>query len=310
MIMDSLKTIFEKRNYEVILSLTEKAADAESLFYRASSFLAIGKPKEAMGIFERNRKALFSYNPLVTLKHNFEIRILLDEFDEAYQDLEEFRSYPYVSQSVEEKLSSLPTYLRKKEKESLRNKPLSIEEVKRLLSSPKSDYETLLALEAISRVTIDPFLPEIKSLLISSAHPSVKTYAFLLLINCKYDESVTLKQGDVVYQLIPKNVEPPFVNKRFKDFKNKLEALAKDPSVAGVGFSLFSDYTLAVFPSSPFSCNNDDLLLLSFYSLALSYLRNDDVSLIDNPYHIPSLEIEKKKKEISSVLSSIPPLTE
>ncbi len=308
--MDSLKTIFEKRNYELILSLTEKAADAESLFYRASSFLALGKPKEAMTIFENNRKALFSYNPLVTLKHNFEIRILLNEFDEAYQDLEEFRSYPYVSQVVEEKLSSFPTYLRKKEKESLLNKPLSIEEAKRLLSSPKNDYETLVTLEAISRVAIDPFLPEIKSLLISNAHPSVKTYAFLLLINCQYDEKVMLKQGDKEYQLIPKNVEPPFVNKRFKDFKNKLETLAKDPSVAGVAFSLFSDYTLAVFPATPFCNNDDDLLLLSFYSLALSYLRNDKISLEDNSYHIPLSKIEEKKNAISAVLSSIPPLSE
>lgn len=308
--MDSYQTIFEAKKYDLLLSLTEKAEDGESLFYRASALLSLNRPFEAMEIFDKNRKALFEYNPLITLKHDFELRILLNQFDEAYSDLDEFRSFPYVSQIVEERLKVLPSYLRKKEREALANKNISVVDAKRILSSPKNDMEILMTLEAISKVAIDSFLPEIKSILVSNIHPSVKTYAFLLLINCKYDEEVTFVSRGQEYHLIPKDVEPPFVSLRFKTFKDNLSSIAKDPSVSGVAFSLFSDYTLAIFPSSPFEEQKEGLLLLSFYSLALDYLRNSSVSLKDNSYLLPLEEIEKKKEEISCVLASIPPLSE
>lgn len=307
--MDSLKELFEQKRYETILSLTEKSEDGESLFYRASSLLALGKSKEAMELFSTHRKTLFAYHPLATLKHNFELRILLNEFEEAYLDYDEFKNYPYVSQEVEEKIRAIPSYLRQKERESFNHKPLSVEEAKKILSSPKGDYETLATLEAISHVAIDPFLPEIKTLLISSIHPSVKTYAFLLLINCGYDQEVTLVKGNSAYHLIPKNTKPPFVGLPFKNVKQELESLAKDPSVSGVAYSLFSDYTLALFPSSPFDGVDEKQLVYAFLSLAFDYLKRENGSLPFEESGVKN-EIVTLKKKISSLLNSIPPLSE
>ncbi len=307
--MDSLKDLFTNKKYESILSLTEGSQDGEALFYRASALLALGKSKEAMELFYTYRKTLFAYNPLVTLKHNFELRILLNEFDDAYADYEEFKNYPYVSQEVEEKLKALPIYLRQKEKESLASKPLSIEEAKKNLSHPKGDYEALATLEAISHVAVDPFLPEIKSLLTSTIHPNVKTYAFLLLVNCKYDEEVALVKGNATYHLIPKNTTPPFAGPIYNAFKRDLESFAKDPSVSGIAYSLFSEYALALFPLSPFDEASEALLLATFLSLAFDYLQNDNHRLMSE-LDVKKEELASFKDKVSSLLNSIPPLSE
>ena len=305
--MDSLKSIYDKKNYQLILDLTNGTSDPEPLFYRASAFLALNKPDEAMDIFSKHRKELFTFNPLLTLKNNFEIRILLSEFDEAYEDYDEFKNYPYVSQAVEERLASLPQYLRSKERESLSAKPLSVEKAKEILKEKKDAYEVLLTLEAISKVAVDPFLEEIKDILKSSLHPSVKTYALLLLINCKYDEEVTFTQGNNEYHLIPKNTIPPFAGNEYHRFKEELNEIAKDPSISKVAYSLFSDYTLAIFPLNPFKENDFSLLELVFLTLAKDYLHSVASFLDDFPL-INEMAMNKKKQEISAIISSIPPL--
>lgn len=305
--MDSLKSIYDKKEYQLIVDLTNGTNDPESLFYRASAYLALNKPKEAMDVFVSRRKELFKFNPLLTLKNNFELRILLGEFDEAYEDYDEFKNYPYVSQAVEERLASLPQYLRSKERESLSAKPLSIEKAKSILKEKKDAYQALLTLEAISKVAVDPFLDEIKEILKSSIHPSVKTYALLLLINCKYDEEVTFIQRNNEYHLIPKNTIPPFSGSSYQRFKEGLEEIAKDPSVSKVAYSLFSDYALAIFPLDPFKESDFSLLELVFLTLAKEYLHSDASFLNEFPL-IDEAKMNEKKEEISSILSSIPPL--
>ena len=168
----------------------------------------------------------------------------------------------------------------------------------------------MATLEAISHVAVDPFLPEIKSLLVSNAHSSVKTYAFLLLINCKYDEEVSLVKGDVTYHLIPKNVNPPFVGPDYRTLKQGLESFAKDPSLSSVAYSLFSDYALALFPISPFAETSEPLLVATFLSLALDYLKDDSDRLSLLELGVKDEELNAFKKKASSLLASIAPLSE
>ena len=46
--MDSLKTLFDKKQYDLVLKITETSKDAQSLFYRISALLALGKSEEAL----------------------------------------------------------------------------------------------------------------------------------------------------------------------------------------------------------------------------------------------------------------------
>ncbi len=308
--MKDLATLFSSQKYDEIIKETKDKIDGESLYYRASSLLAIGKKEEAMDVFVKHRKTLFAYNPLATIKSDLKLRALLEQFDEAYDDLYEFEEYPYVSQNVEELLRSARKYIREKEKEGLSKKPLSVIEAKKRLSSPKSDFEALSVLEAISEVPVDPFLEEIKALLVSKANDSVKTYAFLLLVNCGYDEEISMIKGDRDYHLIPKNVNPPFVGPLYKEVKERISDLSKDPSVNSVAYSLWSDYVLALFPSSPFDKETPKTYAEVFYAIALSYLCRPDASSLLKERSIKEEDLASLEKDISLALSSFPPIGE
>ncbi len=43
--MDSLKSLMDKKQYDLVLKITETSKDAQSLFYRISALLALGKSK-------------------------------------------------------------------------------------------------------------------------------------------------------------------------------------------------------------------------------------------------------------------------
>ena len=56
--MDSLKSLMDKRQYELVLKLTENSIDPTYLFYRISALLALGKPQESLKCIEDNRVLL------------------------------------------------------------------------------------------------------------------------------------------------------------------------------------------------------------------------------------------------------------
>ncbi len=305
--MDSLKTLFEKEQYQMILDFTYNATDGESLFYRASAYLALNKPEKAMEIFLKYRKTLFDYNPLLTLKHNFELRSLLKEFDEADEDYEEFRNYPYVSQAVEEKIKSIPSFLRDKEKESYVEKSLSSDQAKLILKEHTNNYDVLATLEAISRSDLAPYTNEVISLLLPPIHISVRTYALLLLIKFKYDKEVTFVNAEKEYHLIPKNLVPPFESASDRLLKERLSNDIKDGSVSKIAYSIYSDFCLSLYPTSIFAKYSFDVVEASLLNLAKDYLKSSiDLSSLNSL--LDSDELKECEKYIETILSSVPSL--
>lgn len=305
--MDSLKTLFEKEEYQMILDFTYESSDGESLFYRASAYVALNQPEKAMEIFLKHRKTLFDYNPLATLKHNFELRSLLKEFDEAYEDYEEFRNYPYVSQVVEEKIKSIPSFLRNKEKESFGEKSLSSDKAKLILKEHKNNYDVLATLEAISRSDLAPYLEEVISLLLPPTHISVRTYALLLLVKFKYEKEVTFVNAEKEYHLIPKNLLPPFENAADRLLKERLCDDIKDGSVSKIAYSIYSDFCLSLYPTSIFSKYSIDVVEASLLNLAKDYLKSSiDLSSLNSSRDCD--ELQECEKYIETILSSVPSL--
>ena len=56
--MDSLKTLMEKKQYDLVLKLTENSEDSLALFYRLSAMLATGKSEEALSLIKERRQIL------------------------------------------------------------------------------------------------------------------------------------------------------------------------------------------------------------------------------------------------------------
>lgn len=307
--MDSLKSILDKKNYDLVLSLTKGATDSESLVYRASAFLGKGDAKNARDIFVKNRDQLYLFNPLLTLKSTFEIRYILGEFDEAYADLAYFNEKPYMSQQVEEYLKALPSLIRQNERNSELAKNYSPEEIKKILSSSKDDYEVLSLLNRLSSAPMDDYISYVEEILVSQRNASVKTFALLLLVSIHYSKSVTFSKGDMVYHLIPKDLEPPFIGEKFDNFESNLNDMAKDPSVYGVARNLFSDYVLALYPEKAFDGAEDRLTMTALLLLAQEYLHSSlGIQGYLETYKLKENDVKKKKEEIASLLAAEKPL--
>ena len=86
--MDSLKSLMDKRQYDLVIKLTEDSQDMNYLFYRISALLATGKGEEALSVIKKNREILQGDLPLL-MKIHIEILCLLNNFDEAYEEVKQ-----------------------------------------------------------------------------------------------------------------------------------------------------------------------------------------------------------------------------
>ena len=126
--MDSLKSLMDRKEYELVIKLTEKTDDMNFLFYRISAFLALGKGEEALSTIKNNRKILQG-DPSLLIKIHIEILCLLNKFEEAEKEIAYYQNMPYVSQEVEEMLRDLPKYIKEEEKKSFYGKTYDIDEL-------------------------------------------------------------------------------------------------------------------------------------------------------------------------------------
>ncbi len=310
--MDSFKTLLEKKQYDLVLVLTEKSSTAEELYYRLSALVALSKTNEALDLLLLNRDILFSYKPINTMKTTLELRFILAEFDEAEDDYKDFSNRPYVSQEVEEYLRLIPIIIEKERKDAALAKDFSLEKIDKIIHDPKSDSYSLLALisylEKSPLEVANSFLVEIVQ---SDFHPRLRSYAFFVLIAKKYDKEVTLKKNGKSYNLIPKDTMPPFYGEEVKALKKEIDSAVKNPSLSEVANRIADDYLLDIYPES-FYQNEDDIYLYAAALLTLgqNYLSSEeDLSFYLKRKGLNVDDVMRKKDEIAEFLNSIPQLS-
>ena len=153
--MDSLKTLMDQKNYDLVIKLTENSNDAISLFYRLSALLAVGKSKEALNLI-KTKRLIMQKRLALLIKFHIEILCLLKRFDEAYEELKYYEELPYESQEVEEVIRSMPVYIRNEEKQ-VYAAPIDEDQLRAMLING-NDGEILAALDRIKALPINPFL--------------------------------------------------------------------------------------------------------------------------------------------------------
>jgi hypothetical protein len=308
--MDSLKSLLDKKQYDLVLSLTRTSTDPEALVFRCSAFLALGKSKEALSILLDNRSLLFKANPILTMKSTLELRFILRQFDEAYEDLKAFEEMPYVSQEVEEYLQTAPKIIRSNERGQNLADKYTVEDIERILKTSKDDYEVLTLLNYLEGNRFRDYVPLLKELLVSSRHPSVKTYALLLFVSQGYHEEVTFLKNDKIYRVVPKKLKPPYFGEPFNGFVQYLQSQSPDPSIAGVAASLLNDYILDVYPEEAITKAEDPLLLTALLEIAGDYLRNPlPLAPFLTKYSLQEEDVKALVKTIQAALAKEPPLT-
>ena len=56
--MDSLKTLMDKKQYDLVIKLTENSNDSIALFYRLSAFMVVGQSENALNLIKTKRLIL------------------------------------------------------------------------------------------------------------------------------------------------------------------------------------------------------------------------------------------------------------
>ena len=273
--MDNYKTLLEKKEYDLLLSLTEGDLSPAGLSYRASAYLAKGDAKQAFNILNAHRDELYKVNPLKTMKSIFELRFILKEFEEAYDDLEHFENLPYVSQEVEEYLHALPKLIRTEERNSSLSDKYSEEEIIEKLSDKADDYEIISTLNIIGPWRAKDYVRSLIALVTGQKSSLVRAYALMYLIAAKYDKEIALFKNGKTFNIVPARIDPPFTGKEFEDFREKLDESINDPSVSNVAKKLLNDYIFELFPETLPLEKEGPAYLLAFSSLAHEYLSSE-----------------------------------
>ncbi|MCQ2742279.1 MAG: hypothetical protein MJ239_03160 [Bacilli bacterium] len=307
--MDSLKSLLDRKEYDLLLDLTKQSSDPEEIFYRITALTAQNKGKEALAELILNRPTLYKHNPGLCLKANFELRFILKQWDDAYKDIKFFEDQPYVSQEIEEQLRALPEVVRSNERASEFVRTYEPEDVIKALIESKDDYEVLAMLNYIKVKDCAIYKPYIGKVVESNRHPYVKTFALLLLIALGSSEKVKLEKNGKTFELVPSDTIPPYSGEEYNSVCRSLRDLCKDPSVYNVAKEIMDNCIIDMFPEKVYLDKNDKNTFGGLYLLALKYLQSEeDPSARLNEEKINLEDAKKREEEISSVLESSTPL--
>jgi hypothetical protein len=186
----------------------------------------------------------------------------------------------------------------------------SPEEIRRLLKESQDDYEVLSLLNYIQGPSVSYYYDLLKDILVSNRHPSVKTYALLLLVSRGYDQEVTFNKNGQVYKVVPKNLKPPYVGEPFDSFTRNMEDLARDPSVYQAALTLLNDYVMDVYPEEVIKGPEDYLLMTALLGLALAYLHSSlGIDGYLSRFSLSKEAVESLEKKIEETLKASPALS-
>lgn len=268
--MDSLKTLMDKKQYDLVLKLTENSSDRTHLFYRISAFLATGLPYESLKVIENNREEL-EKDLSILLKVHIEILCILNQFDAAYKELERYKNLPYFSQQVEELLASMPNYIREEERKSLSSKTLDDEQVKALLHS-KETNDAIIGLDLVRERDINKFLDDLSWVMINHPSQSIRSFALFVLVQKEVDKVYRFKHIDKVIEVNPKELKPPFVGEPFNSIVKRLTSEFNDQSLSENAIQILSTHIMYIYPDE--INYSEDEIVEALYQISSRYLQS------------------------------------
>lgn len=294
--MDNLKSLFDKKQYDLIIKCSENSTDDTTLFYRISAFMSLGKLDEAIKCIDNNQKILEARLPWLMRLH-IELLCLSKRFDDAYDKVKYYENLPYFSQEAEEVLKELPNIVRKMEREALAFGGASDDDLRDNLRS-KDENVVVASLDALRDKDINSYLDEVCNILVNFPKQLIRSFALLLLVQKGLNKLVKFKHVDSIIEVNPSKLNPPFVGEQFNNLVKKMGNTYKDPSISENAIRLLSSYLIYIYPDN--LDYSDDNLLEALYLLSASYLQID---VGDTDEHILSknLDINKVKSYMDNI---------
>lgn len=279
--MDSLKSLMEKSQYDLVIKLTENSTDSVSLFYRLTALVAVGQVEEALNLIMTKREILQKQLNLL-VKFHIETLCIMGRFDEAYDALKYYENLPYESQEVEEILRAMPSYIRNAEKESFRSKNVDEDELNKRLLSDNED-EVLGALDEIKSLPLNTFLPNILKLVRSHPRQAIRSFSLLLLVHANYQQQVEFLHNGKLVKVNPSLLPEPFTVPGYKDLNDITNALMKeyrDPTVMHNALHVLSSYLLYIYPDSLAVEKNEVLVVFGYVAKKLLQIDTSDLEKV------------------------------
>ncbi len=301
--MDSLKSLIDSKNYDLVIKLTETSTTSNDLFYRISAFICLGKYEEALFVIQDHQHTLES-NLAALINVHINLLCALSRFDQAYSALDYYSNLPYQSQVVEEILRKMPEVISKEEQKNAGVKYYDTDQLLELLDSNK-DEEVLLALDIIKNRDILEFLPKLKMMLLNYSREVTKSYILMMLVRKEVDRDLVMIKEAKEIHCNPKKLKPPFTGDTFDAVVRKFDREFKDASLSQIATQLFSQYCIYIYPKD--LKPNPELYALVFFLLANEYAQSGkqeiDLPSVCQRHNLDVNEVEELKKEIEKALS-------
>ena len=298
--MDSLKSLMDKRQYELVLKLTENSIDPTYLFYRISALLALGKPQESLKCIEDNR-VLLQKDLSILIKVHIEILCLLGMFDKAYEEMKYYQNLPYASQVVEELLAKLPEYIRSEEKKAYSSHEMDDAQIRNLTRS-KDLNDVIIALDLIKERDVNKFLDDIKWLMVSHSAQSIRSFSLFVLVQKKVSGVFNFKHIDKIIEVKPTELEPPFMGEWFNGLVRKLTLELNDPSLSENAIQILSSHLMFIYPDT--IDYTDEEIIEALYQISGTYLQSKKQDLNERCKD-KNLSIERVQQLIDKINFSL-----
>ncbi len=256
-----------------------------------------------MDLVEKKRDILWKASPVKCLKANFELRFILNEYDEAYNDATYFESLPYVSQEVEEYLRSLDESIRFSERQSSLKTNYSDDEIEEILLGDGDDYEKISILSSFNDAKTIYHSQKIVKMIALVNSNIVKTYGLLLLVKARYPKEISFSKNGKDYRIVPMNETLPYERKEAKYLLYIIQKEMKDPSLYNIAKNILNNYMFEDFPLDPFKGKDLNLYYLALVNLSLEYLHSKmDLAPFLTKYSLKEEDVRKISDEISETL--------
>jgi len=244
--MDSLKSLLDKKNYDLVLKLTETSKEGTDLFYRISAFTCLGKYEDALYVIQDNQQALEKSGMYALINIHINLLCSLGRYDQAYSVYDYYSNLPYESQIVEELLRKIPDVIAMSEKKDS-GLCINEDEIIKNLNSENED-EVLFGLDTLKKLDINDYLPEISKILVKEGRQVVRSFALMLLLSKNVNNTYNFLSYKGLIKVNPSQLKEPFKGEIFNHVLRRLDQVCKNVTLVESGAQLLSNYVIYTFP--------------------------------------------------------------
>lgn len=296
--MDNLDSLFDKKEYQLILDLTKDSQDPKELLMRVGCLIILGKTDEALDEIEKNQSIIETKYQLRLMKLHFELLFSKDLLDEAYLALKHYQDLPYVSQEVEEFMQEVD-YKINHPQTKFAARLIDIDDIFDILEKGTDQAQISKCLYSLKTYNINIYIDSLKIFLLrEDVHPNFRMFGLFLLIDHNYDAEIKMFDGEKVITVNPAKLVPPFTGKEFEETRAKIDEKSdKNVSIKEAAFGLLNCYIMDSYPRDIYKDGCDKLATI-FIILAKEYL-GEDTSSYDE-------ELLKSAQIIKELIQSTP----